>query len=165
MEISGGPSSDEYFFRHEFVPAAGAGGQVRLIDSAFVQAMREGWTVMIDEANTVRDVALLSLNATLDGRLALYLPATAETVDRPARVRAPAGLQPGPGRRDRPARRLVLALPGDAGGHEQLGPRWSRSARRSALVAAATSLDRRRIAGDDGLAGRRSSARSSRCGR
>ena len=53
---------------------------MRLVDSAFVQAMREGWVVMIDEVNTARDVALLSINATLDGRLALYLPATGETV-------------------------------------------------------------------------------------
>ena len=33
---------------------------MRLVDSAFVQAMREGWVVMIDEVNTIRDVALLS---------------------------------------------------------------------------------------------------------
>ena len=50
------------------------------MDSAFVQAMREGWVVMIDEVNTARDVCLLSINATLDGRLALYLSATGETV-------------------------------------------------------------------------------------
>ena len=42
--------------------------------------MREGWVVMIDEVNTARDVALLSINATLDGRLSLYLAATGETV-------------------------------------------------------------------------------------
>ena len=42
--------------------------------------MRDGWVVMIDEVNTARDVALLSINATLDGRLTLYLPATGETV-------------------------------------------------------------------------------------
>ena len=60
VEISGGPSSDEYLFRHEFVPAADDAGTVRLVDSAFVQAMREGWVVMIDEVNTIRDVALLS---------------------------------------------------------------------------------------------------------
>ena len=36
--------------------------------------------VMIDEVNTARDVCLLSINATLDGRLALYLAATGETV-------------------------------------------------------------------------------------
>ncbi|MFZ0379312.1 MAG: AAA family ATPase [Solirubrobacteraceae bacterium] len=80
VEMQPGPSSDEYFFRHEFVPAAERGGDVRLVDSAFVEAMREGWLVMIDEANAARAVALLSINATLDGRLALYLPATAETV-------------------------------------------------------------------------------------
>ena len=62
------------------MPVAGAGGQVALVDSAFVEAMREGWVVMIDEVNTARDVCLLSINATLDGRLALYLAATGETV-------------------------------------------------------------------------------------
>ena len=80
VEMQPGPSSDEFFFRHEWVPVAGSGGQVSLVDSAFVQAMREGWVVMIDEVNTARDVCLLSINATLDGRLALYLPATGETV-------------------------------------------------------------------------------------
>src|SRR3954471_4181418 len=35
VEISGGPSSDEYLFRHEFVPAADRAGEIRLIDSAF----------------------------------------------------------------------------------------------------------------------------------
>jgi midasin (ATPase involved in ribosome maturation) len=53
---------------------------VQLVDSAFVQAMSQGWVVMIDEVNTARDVALLSINATLDGRLTLYLAATWETV-------------------------------------------------------------------------------------
>ena len=62
------------------MPAADDAGTVRLVDSAFVQAMREGWVVMIDEVNTIRDVALLSINACLDGRLILYLPATGETV-------------------------------------------------------------------------------------
>src|SRR5215217_7927463 len=80
VEMQPGPSSDEFFFRHEWVPVAGAGGQVSLVDSAFVQAMRAGWVVMIDEVNTARDVCLLSINACLDGRLALYLPATGETV-------------------------------------------------------------------------------------
>ena len=47
---------------------------MQLVDSAFVQAMREGWVVMIDEVNTARDVALLSINATLDGRLACTSP-------------------------------------------------------------------------------------------
>ena len=80
VELQPGPSSDEYFFRYDYVPLAGAGGQVTLVDSAFVQAMREGWVVMIDEVNTARDVCLLSINACLDGRLALYLAATGETV-------------------------------------------------------------------------------------
>jgi hypothetical protein len=38
------------------------------VDSAFVQAMREGWVVMIDEVNTIRDVALLSINSCLSPR-------------------------------------------------------------------------------------------------
>src|SRR3954468_15168677 len=80
VEMQPGPSSDEFFFRHEWVPVADSGGQVSLVDSAFVTAMREGWVVMIDEVNTARDVCLLSINATLDGRLALYLSATGETV-------------------------------------------------------------------------------------
>src|ERR1039458_8405352 len=42
--------------------------------------MREGWVVMSDEVNTIRDAALLSINSCLDGRLSLYLPATAQTV-------------------------------------------------------------------------------------
>jgi hypothetical protein len=45
-----------------------------------VEAMRQGWLVVIDEVNAARDVALLSLNGTLDGRLMLYLAATGETV-------------------------------------------------------------------------------------
>ncbi|MTD47188.1 AAA domain-containing protein [Conexibacter sp. W3-3-2] len=80
VEMQPGPSSDEMFFRYEFTPVDDGAGGVRLIDSAFVQAMREGWTVVIDEANTARDVALLSINGTLDGRGTLYLPATGETV-------------------------------------------------------------------------------------
>ena len=125
VEMQPGPSSDEYFFRHEFVPAAERGGDVRLVDSAFVEAMREGWLVMIDEANAARDVALLSINATLDGRLALYLPATAETVVARPGVRGAARLQPGAGRRDRHSRRLALRVPGHARGHLGLG--WHRS--------------------------------------
>jgi energy-coupling factor transporter ATP-binding protein EcfA2 len=79
VEMQPGPSSDEFFFRYDYVPAQ-TGDDVRLVDSVFVEAMRHGWVVMIDEANTARDVALLSINATLDGRLTLHLPATGETV-------------------------------------------------------------------------------------
>ncbi|MHB1571102.1 MAG: P-loop NTPase family protein, partial [Solirubrobacteraceae bacterium] len=38
VELQPGPSSDEFFFRYDYVPVAGAGGQVKLVDSAFVQA-------------------------------------------------------------------------------------------------------------------------------
>ena len=79
VEMQPGPSSDEFFFRYDYVPAE-SGGDIRLIDSSFVEAMRNGWVVMIDEANTARDVALLSVNSVLDGRLTIHLPATGETV-------------------------------------------------------------------------------------
>ena len=72
------PSSDEYLFRHEFVPAADDAGTIRLVDSAFVRAMREGWVVMVDEVNTIRDVALLSVNAVFDGRLTPTSPPPAK---------------------------------------------------------------------------------------
>lgn len=80
VEINGGPSSDEFLFRYDYVPDPDDSGRVRLVEAAFAQAMRDGHLVMIDEANTIRDVALLSINATLDGRLTLYMPATGETV-------------------------------------------------------------------------------------
>ncbi|HEY5389216.1 MAG TPA: hypothetical protein VIJ83_01580, partial [Solirubrobacteraceae bacterium] len=38
VELQPGPSSDEFFFRYDYVPVAGSGGQVALVDSAFVQA-------------------------------------------------------------------------------------------------------------------------------
>jgi hypothetical protein len=78
-EMTGGPSSDEHTFRHEYTPSKDT-GEIKLIDSVLVQAMREGFLVMIDEVNTIRDVALLSLNPVYDGRLSLYLPALGETV-------------------------------------------------------------------------------------
>jgi hypothetical protein len=80
VELSPGPSSDELFFRYEFVPDKDDASRIKLVESTFVQAMRNGWVVVIDEVNVARDVALLSINATLDGRLALHLPATGETV-------------------------------------------------------------------------------------
>ena len=152
VEITGGPSSDEYLFRHEFVPAADDAGTVRLVDSAFVQAMREGWVVMIDEVNTIRDVALLSVNAAFDGRLSLYLPATGETVIA----------QPG-------FACLLAYNPGLVGGaatdipdawHSRFPatlevtcnwPALAELGAPRALVTEAMALDRQRIAGEDGL--------------
>ena len=106
---------------------------------------------MIDEVNTARDVALLSINATLDGRLSPLPGGDRRDRRRPARVRGPARLQPGAGRRDRHPRRVALAVPRDARGHEQLGGARRSSARRAPLVAEAMRLDRQRIAGEDGL--------------
>ena len=152
VEISGGPSSDEYLFRHEFVPAADDAGTVRLVDSAFVRAMREGWVVMIDEVNTIRDVALLSVNAVFDGRLALYLPATGETVIAQPGFACLLAYNPnlvGGAATDIPDAwhsRFPAAL--------EITSNWAALARLGApgrLVAEAAALDRRRIAGDDGL--------------
>src|SRR5450755_2929239 len=129
VELQPGPSSDEFFFRYDYVPVAGGAGQVALVDSAFVQAMREGWVVMIDEVNTARDVALLSINATLDGRLTLYLAATGATVIADAwHSRFPATLE--------------------------VTSNWAALAQLGApalLVAEAMRLDRQRIAGEDGV--------------
>lgn len=79
VELQPGPSADELFFRYDFVPAE-VGNEIRLVPSLFVEAMRNGWVVVIDEVNAARDVALLSINGVLDGRLTLHLPATSETV-------------------------------------------------------------------------------------
>jgi hypothetical protein len=149
VEIIGGPSSDEYLFRHEFVPAE-IGGEVRLVDSAFVQAMRHGWTVMIDEANTIRDVALLSCNAVFDSRLQLYLPATGETVTARPGFAAMLAYNPG----------LVGATDIPDAWHSrfpatlEVTSNWAALAQLGApqaLVAEAMSLDRQRVTGEDGL--------------
>ncbi len=150
VELAGGPSSDEYLFRHEFVPAADQSGAVRLVDSAFVQAMREGWVVMIDEVNTIRDVALLSLNSVFDGRLSLYLPATGETVIARPGFGCLLAYNPG----------LVGATDIPDAWHSrfpatlEVTSNWAALAELGAperLVREARSLDRQRIAGEDGL--------------
>ena len=150
IEITGGPSSDEYLFRHEFVPAAADAGTVRLVDSAFVQAMREGWVVMIDEVNTIRDVALLSINSCLDGRLSLYLPATGETVMARPGFACLLAYNPGLlGATDIPDAwhsRFPATL--------EVTSNWPALAELGApraLVTEAMALDRQRIAGEDGL--------------
>ncbi len=80
IELQPGPSSDEFFFRYDYVPDEQDASRIKLVEAAFVEAMRNGWLVVIDEANAARDVALLSINATIDGRLTLYMPSTGETV-------------------------------------------------------------------------------------
>ena len=150
VEMQVGPSSDEWTFRHEFVPAGERGGDVRLVDSAFVQAMRNGWLVMIDEVNAARDTALLSVNSCLDGRLSLYLPSTAETV-----VAQPgfgvllaynAGLVGATDIPDAWRSRFPATL--------EVTSNWPALAKLGApepLVAAAQRLDHMRMAGEDGL--------------
>jgi hypothetical protein len=150
VELQPGPSSDEFFFRYDYVPVAGAGGQVALVDSAFVQAMREGWVVMIDEVNTARDVALLSINATLDGRLTLYLAATGETVVAKPGFAVLLAYNPG----------LVGATDIPDAWHSRFPatlevtsnwPALAQLGAPTALVSEAMRLDRQRMAGEDGL--------------
>ena len=124
---------------------------MRLVDSAFVQAMREGWVVMIDEVNTIRDVALLSINSCLDGTALPVSAGDRRDGDRAGRVRVPARLQPRPRRRHRHSGRVALTVPGDARGHQQLARARTSSARPRRLVTEAMALDRQRIAGEDGL--------------
>ena len=164
VELQPGPSSDEFFFRYDYVPVAGAGGQVKLVDSAFVQAMREGWVVMIDEVNTARDVALLSINATLDGRLSLYLAATGETVVAKPGFAVLLAYNPG----------LVGATDIPDAWHSRFPATLEVTSNWAALAAARRAAGARRR-GDaarlasgsparTGCAGRRSSATSNRCG-
>jgi hypothetical protein len=150
VELQPGPSSDEFFFRYDYVPVAGAGGQVKLVDSAFVQAMREGWVVMIDEVNTARDVALLSINATLDGRLSLYLAAIGETIVAKPGFAVLLAYNPG----------LVGATDIPDAWHSrfpatlEVTSNWPALAQLGApapLVTEAMRLDRQRTRGEDGL--------------
>ena len=152
VEMTAGPSSDEYFFRHEFVPAADDGGKVRLVDSVFVDAMRNGWGVMIDEVNTARDVALLSINSVLDGRLCILLPATGEVVTAAPGFFVALAYNPGliaSGATDIPdawRSRFPATL--------EVASNWAALVKLGApepLVAAAQRLDRLRMTGEDGL--------------
>ena len=135
-----------------------------LVDSAFVQAMREGWVVMIDEVNTARDVALLSINATLDGRLSLYLAATGETVVAQPGFAVLLAYNPG----------LVGATDIPDAWHSrfpatlEVTSNWAALARARRAAAARRRGDAPRPPADRrrgrARAGRRSSATSSRCG-
>jgi hypothetical protein len=132
------------------VPVAGTGGEVKLVDSAFVEAMRNGWVVMIDEANTARDVALLSINATLDGRLTLYLPATGETVVAQPGFAVILAYNPGlVGATDIPDA-WYSRFPAPVEVMSNWGALVKLGAKRR-LVEAAASLDRKRVGGEDGL--------------
>jgi hypothetical protein len=150
VEMQPGPSSDEFFFRYDYVPVADSAGDVRLVDSAFVDAMRHGWVVMIDEVNTARDVALLSINGTLDGRLTLYLPATGEAVVAAPGFAVILAYNPGlVGATDIPDA-WYSRFPASV----EVTSNWGALLRLGAkkeLVEAAAALDRKRIAGDDGL--------------
>jgi hypothetical protein len=151
VEVSGGPSSDEYTFKYEFSPSAEDAGTVKLIDALFVQAMLEGWLVMIDEPNTIRDIALISLNAVFDGRLSLYLPAYGKNIV--ARPGFGCLLSYNPNQTsaisDLPVswyRRFPAVI--------EVNSNWPALVKAGAperLVAAARDLDARRLRGDDNL--------------
>ena len=120
VEMQPGPSSDEYFFRHEFVPAAERGGDVRLVDSAFVRGdaqrlagddrrgqHRPRRVPAVDQRDARRAPGAVSAGDRRNG-------------DRPARVRGASGVQPRAGRRQRHSGRVALAVSGDAGGDLEL---------------------------------------------
>jgi len=125
-------------------------GEGQRVDSAFVQAMRHGWGVMIDEVNTARDVALLSVNSVLDGRLSLLLPATGEVVSAAPGFFVALAYNPGlVGATDIPDAwhsrfPATLEVTSNWAGLAQLGAP-------APLVAEAMRLDRQRTAGEDGL--------------
>jgi hypothetical protein len=151
VEISGGPSSDEYTFKYEFCPSAEDAGNVQLIDALFVKGMLEGWVVMIDEPNTIRDVALGSLNGVFDGRLSLYLPALGRNVVAKPGFGCLLGYNPGQTSAisDLPEAwysRFPAAI--------EVCSNWPGLVKAGAperLVAAARDLDRRRLCGEEGL--------------
>ena len=163
-DAAGGPSSDEFFFRYDYVPSPAPAGRCPA-DRLGVRAGDARGLGGDDRRGQHRPRRRAAVDQRHPRRAARAVPA-ADRRDRrrPARLRGPARLQPGPRRRDRHPRRVALALPGDARGHEQLGgaraARRARGARREA-ARAGPPADRRR--GRPAL-GRRSSATSSRCG-
>ena len=120
--------------------------------------------VMIDEVNTARDVALLSINATLDGRLSLYLAATGETVVAKPGFAVLLAYNPG----------LVGATDIPDAWHSrfpatlEVTSNWAALAELGAPRVARRRGDARSTASGSpartGCAGRRSSATSNRCG-
>ena len=164
VELQPGPSSDEFFFRYDYVPVAGSGGQVA--------ARRLG--VRAGDARGVggddrRGQHRPRRRAALDQRHPRRPPQPVPGGDRrdrrrPARVRRAARLQPGARRRDRHPRRVALAIPRDARGDEQLGgARRARRTRRRSSPRRCGSIASGSPA-RTGCAGRRSSATSNRCG-
>ena len=151
VEIFGGPSSDEFTpFRQDFVPDREDGSKVRLVDSPFVDALRNGWTTLLDEANGINERALLSLNSCFDGRAMLSLPSEGTTVTAaPGWFCCLAYNQGLVGSVDLPESwysRFPAAI--------EITSNWAALMKMGAperLVAAAARLDRMRSSGDDGL--------------
>ena len=164
VELQPGPSSDEFFFRYDYVPVAGAGGQV----AAGRLGVRAGDARGLggdDRRGQHRPRRRAAVDQRHPRRAAHPVPGgDRRDRDRPARVRGAARLQPGARRRDRHPRRLALAVPRDARGHEQLGrARRARRAERRSSPRRCGSIASGSPA-RTGCAGRRSSATSNRCG-
>ena len=151
VEILGGPSSDEYSpFRQEFVPDRSDGSRIRLQDSPYVTAMREGWVVLVDEANVINERALLSINSCFDGRTLLTLPSEGTSVTAAPGWFCVIAYNPGlVGATDIPdawRSRFPATL--------EVTSNWGALVKLGApeqLVAAAQRLDGLRMAGEDGL--------------
>ena len=164
VELQPGPSSDEFFFRYDYVPVAGSrrpGGAGRL-------GVRAGDARGVG-GDDRRGQHRPRRRAAVDQRHPRRPPHPVPRRDRrdrrrPARVRGPARLQPGAGRRDRHPRRVALAVPRDARGHEQLGGARASSARRSRWSPRRCASIASGSPARTGCAGRRSSATSNRCG-
>jgi AAA domain (dynein-related subfamily) len=151
VEVQLGPSADEHTLRQEYVPLEN--GQVKLVDTGFVDALRHGFLVVLDEVNVARDVALISINGALSAgnNFTLYLPSTGETVT--AHPSFSCGLSYNAGLVG--ATDLPEAWYSRFPATIEVTSNWSALVKLGApepLVAAAARLDQLRLAGEDGLA-------------
>ena len=148
---AGGPSSDEYLFRHEFVPAA-------------APAARSGSSTppSSSDARRLDGDDRRGQHRSATSRCCRSTPcstaACRSTCPPPARPSSPSPgstscspTTPAWSGAHRHPRRLVLALPRHAGGHEQLAGAAQLGAPQRARRRGRRALDRRRVAGEDGL--------------
>ena len=164
VELQPGPSSDEFFFRYDYVPVAGE----RRPGRAGRLGVRAGDARGLG-GDDRRGQHRPRRRAAVDQRHPRRTPHPVPRGDRrdrhrPARVRGPAGLQPGAGRRDRHPRRVALAVPRHARGHQQLGRARASSARRRRWSPRRCGSIASGSPARTDCDGRRSSATSNRCG-
>src|SRR6185436_3397739 len=84
----------------------GRGGQFEWCDGVFLQALKAGDWVLLDELNLASQSVLEGLNAVLDHRAQIYLPELDRTFDCPPTFRLFAAQNPvaqGGGRKGLPA--------------------------------------------------------------